>query len=655
MKKPRLISWIFCAVLAAATSLSYSQEKTSARVLSEIGKATAELAEGPALDLPPTTDGQVPPETITKAGQEFVKVWTVWRQISEPRPKPKTKEPGSPDPKPINADQERELFDKLLLRTIAANPPVDPAEYSRFTYSSLDWCGDGAMAFSRDFQQGYVLALLRAGDPFAALQNLSDSPGPALDNLLRAFGTDPEEFAIGQWLGHRGLPDKICRSGGEKTASMILAWMEMRWEEEAARRKEKVYSHPPDEPHFPRAGDIMQLLRSGNKVTDETKAKIARFIGTNGTRMEPISYWIYSSPKGSAKWLAGLATTGLTDPLNRTRTKSSQILTTAGIDHQIPELRPAPLFRVSVNGELRNDFTPGISFGYAAGGGRALRLNPAPDGLFTTDPDHFFDNGPVTHAEVYRLPGAGGKPLSPHDPWLHAQVPLPPKFGAVTDIPIVTTEVTIQPRFPSSPPPAEDDITEIEFDRQSPGHTPDGSINYYHVKGSSPLVIDHVSPGGYWLRVRHPGTALMSRIKITVSKDHNEFKPELERGATLVVPIQWPEGKIPGNLPGPIARKFAWGGETGGYSGLLELRREGKEFKEIGPVPVGAAEKFPHCAIFANLPPGSYEIRLPAINGEATPGEDAFSIKADSIHFSIGKDSPSFVTSDPLYVDFKSP
>ena len=648
-------------------SCLHAQDDISTRLETETARITKELEAGPRLSLPPSPGDEhtdSPPAIVASAGKEFVDAWSLWhRVITQPVvvQKPVT------ETKSVNAYEEMALFRDLLDRTIKETPPPKSSDYSKFTYKSLDWCGDGSMRFMQLFHRGHTLALLRNGDTFPALRALATDPrSPAFDPLSRAFGLDPQELRIGKWL-HKGcLPDDLCNAGGDKTALMLLKWAELHWDREIERQKEiKAGGITPhlEEPYLPRL-DLLLLLRPDNGVTDETKEKIARFIETKGVEMLPPGHWIRLTPKGGEKWMVPLAKQGLTHELNAIRKRSSTILRMSGIEHAAPELRPAPQFRVTVNGKPwpgdagtnRSWGEPGMSFDCGEpgkGGGRAFSLQRSPEGLFTADPDNFFEQTDIRTIEVYDFPSTGS-PIGPRAPWLRASVKLPVKFDGINEIDIKTLPVTIRPQLPAERVGSKH-VLEIEFDRFDEGHVSDGSYRYHLEPGSKEIVLPHISPGDYWLRVRHPGTALSERMRLSVNKTNSLLEPKLELGASVVVPIEWPEGKSPEKLPMDLARTLAWAGdEHSGLTQLLELCRDGKRFS-CGPVPVSAKGLFPKSAIFANLPPGDYEIIVPARTWKPEDEEPAYSIRQTSIKITVSKDSPEFITAAPLRVDLTSP
>ncbi len=671
MRAPACFLRFLSAILVCPILPAHSAESIQDRLKAETERIAAELAEGSRLvppGLPPEEGEQEPPRLIQSAGEDFVRAWRSWNTVSLPSPR-RAISPAAPPEKRINVHEDSPPFYDLLTRTIEAEPPPKPEEYARFIYNGFDGCANGVMHFEWLSERGHTLSLLRSGEHFDALKQLSGQPGFARDNLLRAYGIDPEEFEIGRWLHKLCMPDGLCRQGGEKTAAMLLKWAKLRWDAEFARIEEarKTRFHPGhDEPYFPRL-DLILLLRPDNGVTDETKGKIARFIETKGLEMFPLADWIRSTPRGSEKWMVSLARQGLGHELNEVRTRSSRILTAAGIEHSAPELRPAPQFRITVNGKPWPGDTgltgwearpPGMSFDYGEPGhegGVAFGVEKVEEGLFTVDSDRFFEEKHIRNAKVYRMPPSGMFPTSASSPWLRASVSLPVKPGAIHEINIETIQMTIKPVLPKART-GDGNVMEIEFDRADGENVSDGSLYRYHADETGKLVLPHVSPGDYWLRVRHPGTSLMPMTRVTIDRKRHLLEPKLKPGSTLVVPVAWPGGKMPKELPTNLARIFARGdGERSAYRWWFELRRQGKKFEAFGPIPESARGRYPRSAVFANLPPGKYEVHVPAQTWEAQDGDPAYSIRHTFVEITIDDDSPTFIEAPALRIDLSSP
>jgi hypothetical protein len=599
-----------------------------------------------SLSLPEVPEIGAPPASVSQAGAEFVEAWKLYRTVTARRPRnPEAPSPGDGGGDRINAYKEWEKFEDLLRRTVDAEPPPDISEYGRFTYSSLDWCGDGAMTFSSRYQNGLALAMLRNGKPFDALQLI----GPAkAELLLPAFGVDPETFRIGEWLAKQSLPDHICKTGKDKSARMLMDWADIHFDSELERRRiqreTNRYETPEDEPYFPRT-DIIQLLRPDNGVTDETKTRIVDHIKRKGIILTPLGNWFYSLPKGSEKWMIPIARLGLDDPLNRVRKRSSAILTAAGVEHAPPALHPDPRFKILVNGEkwpgrLGEHARLRLSID-AENAGTACGFKDFRDGIATCDADKFIENGEVKSAQVYVYP------------YIWGRIRLPIDYGNVGTVSIEARELTISPVFPDRATAPEDRTYAVELDRFEEGRKTDGSVSRRTVKNHEPYVYPNVSPGEYWLRVRHPGAVLEDRQRITIKNDGEVIRPRLRQGSSLVIPIDWPEVSDPGKLPPELGRCFVGFGSDwhGSLHTVVTIKGDGvRKDQEYVATPEAAEGRFPNSVIFPYLPPGKYTVEVPARTIEPRGIHPGCVIRPSSIEVEILNDSPSFVVTKPLKV-----
>lgn len=599
-----------------------------------------------SLSFPPQPDIGDPPDFITEAGENFVAAWRIYQTITKSRPAGGGK-PTKKDVKLINAHEEWEKFDDLLKRTVESEKAPEVSEYSKFTYSSLDWCGDGVMAFSSKYQKGLALAYLRNGKPFEALLILGGTQQGKPNPLLRAFGIDPEEFLIGEWLSKKTSPDRICKLGGEKTAGMIMDWIDLHFETELQRRsraeKDGHYNHPVDLPYFPRT-DITQLLSPDNGVTDKTKSRIIDYIESRGFKITPLGNWLYSCPKGSEIWLAPIALRCLGDPMNGNRKRAANLLERAGVEHEPLVLRPDPKFRVLVNGEpwpgiLENHHRLSLSVkseksGFAGG------IKSVGNGIVTCDADHFRGKGKLLSAALYVYPYIWGK------------IELPVKFEEMNVVNITVGELRIEPVFPERDIDAADMTYAVELDRFEEGHPPDGSTSTRTVENQEPYVLKYLSPGEYWLRIRHPGAVLEPRRRITITEDNWTLKPELVKGSSIVVPVDWPERAEPESLPPELGRMLLWRGSSHHtLPSLVQIKGENLAGREgYIATPEASIGRFPYSVIFPYLPPGKYTIECPERTIEPTGTSPGCVIKRSSIEVEIKKDSPAFVTTEPLKI-----
>ena len=590
-----------------------------------------------------------PPATVSEAGADFVEAWKIYQIVTANRPR----SPDAPSPRDgnkdlINAGKEWEKFEDLLRRTVEADSPPDLSEYKRFTYSSLDWCADGAMTFSSRYQNGLALVMLRNGKTFDALQLLASTGSTKTELLLPAYGADPETFRIGDWLAKKSLPDRICKTGGDKTARMLMHWIDLHFDSELKRRRIQQetnrYDMPNDEPYFPQT-DIIQLLRLDNGVTNQTKSRIIDHIKTKGITLTPVGNWLYAIPKGAENWMAPIARLGLDSPLNQVRKRSSAILKAAGVEHEPPTLHPDPRFKVLVNGEkwpgrLGSNAALSLSID-SERAGTACSLKDFHDGIATCDADEFSENGKVKLAQVYIYPYVWGR------------IGLPIDYESIGTINIEARELIISPVFPDRTSAPEDSTYAVELDRYEEGHMTDGSTSRRTIKNHGLCIYPNVSPGEYWLRVRHPGAVLEDRRRITIRNDEEVIRPRLEKGSSLVVPVEWPELSDPEKLPPELGRSFVGFGSDwhGSLQSVITIKGEGvRKGQEYIATPEAAEGRFPHSVIFPYLPPGKYTVESPARKIEPSGIHPGCSIRPSSIEVEIREDSPPFAITKTLKI-----
>ncbi|MBN8457703.1 MAG: hypothetical protein J0M04_07690 [Verrucomicrobia bacterium] len=600
--------------------------------------------------LPEGSEVGVPPAVVSAAGVEFVDAWKLYRRVTaaESRVEPET--PARKSDKLINAHVEWERFNDLLKRTVESTTAPDPSEYDHYTYSSLDWCGDGAMTFLSRKRNGLALAMLRNGRNVEALQVLVSMRSQKAELLLPAFGIDSETFRIGEWLAKKTSPAQMCVTGGDKTARMLMDWIDFRFDAEMdrwrIRRETNCYDLPRDEPFYPNA-EIVGLLREGNGVADKTKSRIVDHITKKELSRTSAELWLRSLPKGSEKWMVPVAREGLDDPLNRVRKRSAAALKAAGVEFAPPTIRPDPRFRILVNGEkwpggLGYKATLSLSI-QAEKGGCACGFKEILNGIATCDADRFFENGDVKSAEVYDYPYVWGP------------ITLPIDFESIGTVNIETKSLTIAPVFPDRTTNPEDRTYAVELDRFQEGQTTDGSINCRAVKDHEPCIYPNVSPGEYWLRLRHPGAVLENRRRITIGKDDEVVRPHLRQGSSLVVPVDWPEASDPEKLPPELGRIFAGLGH-GWHDNLrriVTIKGDGvREIKEYIATPEAANGRFPRSVIFPYLPPGKYIVESPERTIDPNGIHPGCSIRPSSIEAEIRDNSPPFVITKPLKIHY---
>ncbi|WP_265595105.1 hypothetical protein [Haloferula sp. BvORR071] len=288
------LSPILTAALIFTFPVAFGQDEeidkqlaTAAELLATELAAKAELELPP---LPPELAKEKPPEIIRQAGDEYVKAWRTYRAVTLHRPQPQ-KPPAEARPeRPVNATKEDwAKFQDLLARTFGNLVPPDPAEYDEFVYQSDGWCATPAIAFWATQHFGKALATLRKGEYFPALQMLAERRwSPALESLLRAHGVDPDEFIVGAWLHRKLTQHDFPPSSGDKAATMLLKWVELRWQAAGETSATTCWKNE-DEPFYPLEG-FMVFLGDDSSASDDTKRKIASFLENQGCKLQPPEY-----------------------------------------------------------------------------------------------------------------------------------------------------------------------------------------------------------------------------------------------------------------------------------------------------------------------------------------------------------------------------
>lgn len=647
----------------------------------EILKQTSALAPNSLL-LPPATRDLVPPPVVQAAGKDFFRAWRTYVSIRN-LASTAAQSPEAPVGKDLtNAATEWAKFNDLLRRCIESESPPDLSEFSRFNYADDSFCGIGSMMFSDNLEKGRTLVLLRQGKHLEVLQRLFGNPAPARDSLLRAFGIDPEELQLGAWLAETATPEVSCETGGELSARMLMDWVDLRFDvvlEKHRKFKATGIRESYDGPQFPAYCSI-KLLRPDNGVTEESKARIAKFIETRGLELCPAEIWVKNCPEGAEKWVAGVARLGLTADLNEDRQRSSRLLDRAGIAHPKPEMRPGSRFSITVDRgpwpkKIASHQQPpqkvSMLLRSVSGYDFEVDLKLGPDGIYAGDFDRFHERGPLALAEFRSSPRhTESEPLGPGRPWLRGSVRLPLSGSEVNPIEIQTTGFTIRPTVLGEPRPNQEDPYEVEFNAAKGGmdeRAPEYGGCRLTVAGTESLVLPHVSPGDYWIRIYHPGAVLAARKRIIVSATQNSYEPHLDRGACLVVPVEWPEMGDPATLPRDIERlidRFSLDPQSNLPSMLVLKNKDGRVIQEHGsrnPVDdwnsdeyirpaVAANGRFPQAAVFPYLPPGEYIVESPDWTKEPDGTNPGFAIKRSAINVVIREDSPVFVTSSPLKI-----
>lgn len=638
---------LFVATIACLASCAFAQSK---QIQVATDRVAAELEKGPRLELPPPSPEAAAvevPEHIHAAGEEFVAAWKLYHRFSlataPPKPVPAAKEPQRP------AGEKDLSIERLIQRTIDENPPPALAEYwAAFEiFNAPAYADCGQVEYERVLFCDSLLALrnLKAGDYLVAYRQLGTiGHTKARESILRAYGIDPEDIHLGAWLHGNPDFDAIRQHGKEKSASMLLKWAEIRWNKlgkHAVRDQELKLPAFPDQV-------LISFLRPANGVTDETKGKIAQFLATNGVQIQPVSYWLKAMQEGAETWMVPLAKLGLNDELNLTRERASALLTKAGIPHDPPVMKQPAKLRVTVNGQpLPKDLANpkkgkshlNVTLALTERSSRGFYTWMKEDGVFEVNLDELAGLD-IKEARLTFPQNNLSVISTPAEPFLETTLALPLQPGELRDIDFPSVAVTIRPKLPASRrTPAR--LMEIEFGPVSRESTPRGCL--YHLKGADELILPYVSPGEYWLRVRHPGTALMPWTKVKVGPNEKLLAPRLEAGSTLVVPLGPSKPQIPESWPPELIDSL--GLSRGHMENIVHLWRGNELVTEWVPIPEGSDEHFPNSVIFANLPPGDYEVRTRRM---PTTDPSFQLIEPRTIKVSIRPDSPVYQLTEPL-------
>ncbi len=365
---------------------------------------------------------------------------------------------------------------------------------------------------------------------------------------------------------------------------------------------------------------LVLFLDPGNSVTLATKEKISAFLNANATRLHDEGVWLRPLPKGAEKWLKPIALAGLQHEKNKVRRRAAAVLREAGEVAALIE-RPPARYRLFVDEQLWR--SERMSRGYrhlglnvtwhslTHPGGLATSVDPDRDGVISVDPDHLIPLERVRAAHFYAAPDTISKPTRPDQPWIRAEIPLPPIFGETRDIRVTTVPVEIRPQFPRPPRDYEGAITKVGFTWAKDDRIPNDSSHVYHITGSEPLALSKVQPGEYWLQVRAPGAARAPWEKIRVSENAHVFQPKLTIGANVTVPLNWPKDLKVETLDPEIAG-FFYRQRWAGLDAFFSVERDGKPFPEALP---GLSEERQQAESktdleLSNLPVGKYRVCL---------------------------------------------
>lgn len=634
-----------------------------------ISQICSELEKGPLLEMPPVLDENalIPPRVVSEAGDECVHAWKQWKLVSLSRKKV-TANPNTKGGDQINAATHPEQFNQLLQKLLGNEEAPEVVEIYRFTYGHNSFCGNSGDGFREIQNNALVLSHLRHGRVFDAMQQQIFGRGNPNSQLMKLFGVDHEEVSFGSWIDDKGYGERVFKEGGELTAKLTAQWLEVHWRRYQAIQDERLRTKSykkEDLPSFP-GSSIVSLLRENNGVTDATKERLSKLILTRGQEMVPLENWLFM-PSSAAKWMVPMLQAGLKAPKNETRNRASNLLTAANVAHEKPVMRSGPRYRILLNGqpwpadiEVLKHAVPSVSVfsgGGSRGGvekmeGNVMKLR-ADDFLGEQSIQKVVLTGVKMYSDRYGM-------TDPGIPKIYAELPIPrmDALDAEQEVNITLVPVTLSARLPEQRKNDTDGNMEVEFFRDSGGDPGcSGSMYKMLVGAGKPVVLPWVSPDVYWVRFTYPGAMATPYEKVSVGKKPFEFNRQLEFASTLIIPIKREGFNEDQNLE--LARLVNSGGAlfygAGSFNPAVEILRDGKPFTPLESSIMQAAKKYEKgdSAIFANVPPGNYEIRLRStlspnvrtgVKMNATPWMPA------SVKVIIDENSPTFVETPILTV-----
>jgi hypothetical protein len=604
-----------------------------------------------------------PPAAVASAGEEYGAAWREYQRALSLKSKSIAPAPGE---RGKNVLLNLDNYSRLISSLLNSDQPPQPEELGQFFYSDYSWCGTDTGTFAEENRQAILLACLRNKRYGEAVRVLMAAAGnnKVKADVLTALGFDARKVVAGAWLaGQYGNLENLCTEGSEYAARLALRWAELHWEEAVAKQEGRSGQiHMSKEPQVP-AFELLQLLRDGNEVRSETKQQISEFLSKNATRLHDHQLWLERARPGTGKWLVGIARDALQHDKNAVRKLGEKVLEDAGEPDVRAELHPSPRYRLFVNGELwpldkRGGYSQlGLSVKYQSNGGLATDASPDNSGVITVDPDHFPRQEQVSEAYFYSWPSSLAKPVSVSDPWIRAEIPLPPAFGETSDIRVETVRLTIKPKLPRPAADYEGKITEMDFG-VSERDVPPSSPRLYLISGSKPLVIERVQPGEYWFRVRAPGAAVNPWQKIQITPKTNVLEPELAMGSTVVVPLSWPESLKLEELDPNIAdifRRQWWAG----LPGMFVLEQNGKPYEL--PTDLNDLNREQKTSqdrlIFPGLPIGRYTLKMRSsdevgtlLGNRVAPERRHAGWNRAELSFDVSVKSPAEIRTEPLKV-----
>ena len=440
------------------------------------------------------TSSDDPPRAVTEAGPEFVEVWREYRRASSLKRslKPETRDLMK------NVLEHEDEYSRLWRALLDGPAPPKPEQVARFYFNDYGWCGQDGEAFAQANRRATLLACLQNrqwGDAVAMVLNSIGSDTVRAD-LLTALGFDWRKVIAGAWLdGKYRMLERLCKDPSDATAQLVIHWAELHCDEMVARRESVSRGYTTDSvmtPEYP-ALELLHLLAPGKDVQPQTKERIAAFLHHNATRLYDARQWLQRPPLGTASSLKPIARAALQHERNDVRQLAERVLYEAGETDAKAEVRPSAQFRLFIN---RNLWAPSGSAESSARLGFSVRYGPAGspqgiatgvqvgrDGLITVNRDHFSWAGTVREASLDLRPSSFDHAASPEDPWVRAMIPLPPAYGAITDLKVETVSVTVAPRFPRPIREYANAVTTIEFTPADDDREPGASSPFYQIKG----------------------------------------------------------------------------------------------------------------------------------------------------------------------------
>ncbi|MDB6173219.1 MAG: hypothetical protein JWL59_2530 [Chthoniobacteraceae bacterium] len=598
---------------------------------------------------------QKPPPMIEAAGPEFVAAWREFRRAASLRKKLVPDQWGL-DIRSHDADAVAG-YARLLRKASDDEALSQPEDFPQLKYVSGFWCGTEPFNFEAYNNRMRLLFACvrnrRFGDAFELL-SASGTLGKGFMSFVEALGFDSQKILLGAWLhGNPTALETFSQNATDASARLILRWAKLHVKEVAALGAGHTESkfRKTVEPQVP-GRELLNLLRPTTAVSMAAKEEIAAFINSEEVGLRTPRYWLGNQPAAGLKWLKPIARVALLDGDYDTRQCAEQVLVASGEGTLKTELSESVRFRLLLNGKQwgskREPGFSGLKFNVnrypgANSPGMAWNARVDGEGIISNSDGAFIPPSDISRAYIYSLPS---EVPSPADPWFCASVPLPPRFGQVTELKAETVEVTIRPRLPRPDSEYARMATEVEFGWAADEAHSRSTTRIYRVQGSEPLVLSMVQPGAYLLGMRVPGSVVESLQPVTVNKTATVFEPAVLFGSTVTVPLDWPAQLTAKALEPQLIHRI--GEQTfGGLWGILQLMRNG----EVFDFPLEDEDSgwvwLEHKIVMRNLPLGKYRLMLhsseeargPDLGRRRYPGW-----KKAEVSFEVGAATPPQLT-----------